>query len=186
MDSDKILMVTPRYAPARCGLGDFTSQLATQWRRKGKAVLVVTSGLHEQADDVEKVLRFGAWSRDVVASIARLVSREAFSHVLFQYSPMGYSRKGAWPQAARIPKAIKEVSPSTQVITTLHEVYYFFRVNELRRIPRNLTVGTCQRILLRSVLQWSDQVVVTTEERLRTVKAFTKLTGLSPRPAITA
>lgn len=160
-----ILLITPWYVPAVCGIGDYSHRLAEGLRERGHSVHILAGGDAGPEDNTHAVTRVADWSRGEVQAIAARVAREQYTHVLLQYAPSAYSRKGALPPIAGLPRAIKQAAPNCQVITTLHELFYITMRREWRRIPRNMTVGLGQRGSLLPLLRWSDVCVATTDQR---------------------
>ncbi len=173
-DSLTLLIVTSKYRPEVCGVGDYSALLAQRLRGLGHSVDVFTAGDPGAAPE-PGVFRCAEWTVPAVHDLAEWIRQQNYSHVLLQYTPTGYSRKGAFPPVALLPRLLRKVCPQCRVITTLHELFYVSNVAELRRIPRNLTVGTAQRLLLAEVAGHSSAVIVTTGERRRFVAGLARV-----------
>jgi glycosyltransferase involved in cell wall biosynthesis len=179
--SRNILVVTPKYFPDACGVGDFSWHLVASLRQHGNNVAVVTSGGENNVpvETLDSVFRLRRWTWRGLLWFAKEIEDKGYTHLLIQYSPMGYSRKGALPLIAFLPMILKRRGAKCQVITTAHELFYVTYLKELRRIPRNATIGLCQRLMLIPLLRFSDVIVGTTDKRLDTIRRFANLLRLS-------
>ncbi len=178
----EVLIITPLYVPAVCGIGDYSHRLAAGLRERGHGVHLLAAGEAGPEDSAQAVTRVGDWSRREVRAIAARVAQEGYTHVLLQYAPSAYSRKGALPPVAGLPRALKQAAPECRVMTTLHELFYITMRREWRRIPRNMTVGVGQRGSLLPILRWSDALVATTDQRQAFLARFMPLARVG-RPA---
>ena len=184
MMTAKLLIVSPRYCPSLCGVGEYSRFLREHLQDADYSTDVYTSGTDEEADRQPGVFRCSEWSLGTVRTLAEFVRKHEYTHVLLQYVPMAYSKKGAFPAVAWLPCIIKSIYPQCRVISTLHELFYVSNLAEIARIPRNLTVGSAQRMSLLAVLKHSDALIVTTKERYQFVSCLHRLFGWSDTSTI--
>lgn len=102
----RVLLITARYPPAICGVGDHSAGLRDALQRRGHTVLIATGTAEAAGQDGVHVYPFDAHDR--ARWLATLVEQWGIQKVLWQYSPYALHPKGMpwWVvQAAKAQKA---------------------------------------------------------------------------------
>src|SRR5574341_1116756 len=93
----KTILITRRFPPLRCGVGDYVAELARFLQSRGQHACVLTEparGL--RPTDVRLIEQPMRGWRDM-PSLLRRIQREMPAQVQLEYSPFGWSRWGSSP-----------------------------------------------------------------------------------------
>jgi glycosyltransferase involved in cell wall biosynthesis len=135
----RICLLSARFPPQRCGVGDYTYFLAVALARIGYDVHVLTSvGEVDESlyplppnANVHRVIR--SWGTRGLPEILRHL-RKLDPHVLLiQYSPHAFDRRGITFAINVLPVVVR-VSSGIEVVTNFHEMYIPFEWSFKRAI----------------------------------------------------
>jgi glycosyltransferase involved in cell wall biosynthesis len=161
----RICLLSARFPPQRCGVGDYTCFLAVALARLGFDVDVLTAQgefdevlyplppkvqVHRVIDDSWHTRRL----REVVRYIRRLDPRV----LLIQYTPQAFDRRGITFAINLLP-ALVRVLDSIRVVTNFHEVYMPFGGSIQQRMG-----AIWQRVAARLLASGSHVLSITAPE----------------------
>ena len=160
----RIAIISPRFHPQTCGVGDNSMRLAEQLARDGAEVRVFSRGPaepHPEAPTVHVIALAGCSPRAVARSAYRAVLEWRPDTVIIQYVPQmwGATRFGslAVPLLCRALRRER-----ARVVVFAHELKLSWAWRP------DLAVGaTFNWIQLAWLMRESDRFIVTTESRLR-------------------
>jgi glycosyltransferase involved in cell wall biosynthesis len=161
----KRLLITPRFPPACCGVGDFTAHLARAMREAGEDVLVLTepgagarpSGLPL----VETPLR--GWRN--LPGVLRAIRSSGARHIQLEYSSYGWGRWGFSFAVNALAFALR--LRGYRLTLGLHELYLPFTAR-----PFELLCGLIQRVHLALLFLAASEIETNTPQRVRAVQRW--------------
>lgn len=154
----RILLISGRYPPLPCGIGDQTQRLATALVRRGHQVSIFTSRdttarpCMTEEEGVQVFREAVSWSDDDRARIADVVQRQNVEIVHIQYHADAFH----WhPMVTMLPLRLKKMfrPMKFRVVVTPHDLS-----GPIRFLP-----SLVRRVWLLPFLLFADGVVVTTE-----------------------
>lgn len=175
----RVCIITPRYPPDRCGVGDYTERLAQALVQEGIDVTVVTShasgtrrssGWHN-GTRVASVI--DDWGWPALARLVTLIRHGRFSVVHVQYQNTMYNRAAS---IAALPAALRVFCPWVRTIVTVHD----YGTPWPRRLRVRLLAGPYGKAWFALMLATAWRVIVTNEHDLH---HFTQLRMRYPIPA---
>lgn len=155
-----VALITQRFPPLCCGVGDYALGLARALRDQGHGVTVITrpaSG--DRAEGIRVVeAPLGGW-RDL-RGLLRVIEREGVARVQLEYSGYGWSRWGfsIWLNALVAVLRWR----GNPVNLGLHETYIRF-VDHPLQIP----ISLAQRVHIWMLMSSANAVFLSTPERVR-------------------
>jgi glycosyltransferase involved in cell wall biosynthesis len=173
----RICLLSARFPPQRCGVGDYTYFLAGALARSGHDVDVLTAvgeldeSLYPLQPNANIHRVISSWGTKGLPGVMRHV-RKLDPHVLLiQYTPHAFDRRGI-TFAINVLPALLRVRGRIQVVTNLHEMYIPFA----RSLKRDLG-ALWQRAAALSLVAGSTRLSVTSTEWQRRLKRM----GISKR-----
>lgn len=154
----RIALITQRFPPQCCGVGDYTLGLARALGEQGHDVLVITQpeqGLRPLGIRVVEA-RLGGWSD--LRGVLRLLGRERVDQVQIEYSGYGWSRWGFAFWLNALAAALRWRGIPVRV--GLHETYLNFMQH-----PLLIPVALLQRVHVWTLIAASSRVFVNMPER---------------------
>lgn len=127
----KICLLSARFPPQRCGVGDYTYFLANALARIGHEVDVLTA-----AGDLDELLYplpasvrvhrvIANWGTRGLRALIKHIRELSPDTLLIQYTPHSFDRRGITFAVNLLP-ALLRVSRNTRVVTNFHELYIPF------------------------------------------------------------
>ncbi len=161
----RIALLTRRYPPERCGVGDCAAQLARAYAARGDDVVVFTEAGpgRERRDGQVVELPMRGW-RDLGALVRALEGAQP-NRVLFEYSNYGWSRWGCagWLNALALALRLRGVP--------LHVALHEFVVH-WRQHPRLAPLALLQRLHFWLLAAAAAEVCSNTRERVRILRRW--------------
>src|SRR5439155_24026897 len=120
----RVCLITPRYPPDRCGVGDYTELLARRLAQRGIAVTVVTSRGLAMRDTgtvrggVKVLPLIGDWGWSSLPHLVALVAAGRYDVAHVQYQNEMYGRSAA---IAALPLAVRAARVKTPTVVTVHD-----------------------------------------------------------------
>lgn len=154
------VLISPKFPPEACGVGDYTYRLAQNMIARGEAVCVMTraAGVSRPPDVRVMELPMRGW-RDLGETL-RAILKERPARVQLEYSPYGWSRWGCawWLNALALRLRLAGVP----FAVAFHEVPLHF-------IPRPdlLALGLAQRVHCWLLAATATGVISNTAQRIR-------------------
>ncbi len=124
----RICLLSARFPPQRCGVGDYTYYLGCALAERGHDVHALTSTGALDAIRYPLPRRFtahrviDAWDVRRVPSIMRHVIKLRPDVLLIEYTPHAFDRRGLTLAVNLVPLLTRFV-PNTRVVTNFHELY---------------------------------------------------------------
>lgn len=116
------LILTSKFPPAICGVGDHSAGLRNDWQQKGHRVIIANG----MVDDVQQaVYRYPEKNR--AEFITALVRKENITHVLWQYSPYAMHSRGTPWWVLGVMKQLKKMG--------IHQAIYFHEIQIRYSVP---------------------------------------------------
>ena len=118
-----VLIVTAKYPPARCGVGDYSAMLAQGLVAKGYRVTVLTSKgqLSDEIKGITILPEIESWSTLKSGTIAMAIEKIAPDQIIIQWVPHQYSLRGL---SLGLPIAAGLLAKRGHTIhTMLHELW---------------------------------------------------------------
>ena len=168
------LLITPRYPPACCGVGDFTAQLAQTMREHGEGVLVLTepaSGARPAGIPLLEVPMRG-WQN--LRGVLRAIRSSGATHVQLEYSSYGWGRWGFSFAVNAMALALR--LRGIPLTLGLHELYL-----PLTARPLELACGLIQRVHFALLLLAASEIETNTPQRVRRVQRWLPWRGHAVR-----
>lgn len=159
-------MITPRYPPDRCGVGDYTALLARYLVIRGIDVTIVTSRYVGQRADgpadgelehvhVRPVIDNWGWSSLPRLCALLAAGRYDIAHV--QYQNEMYARSAA---ITTLPVALRALRPRLPVVVTVHD----YGTPWPRRLRARALAGPYGKAWFAAMLLASTRVILTNEQ----------------------
>lgn len=117
-----ILLISAKYPPAICGVGDHTAILARYLQQQAYRV-IVANGTSENM--FQQVYRYPETNR--VAFLQELVQKESITHVLWQYSPYALHARGTPWWVVKAARALRKMG--------LQQAVYFHEIQIRYSVP---------------------------------------------------
>jgi glycosyltransferase involved in cell wall biosynthesis len=154
----RIGIISKRFPPERCGVGDFAYRLAQAYAARGDEVVVFTAPSESpRPNDVRVVeVRLNGWGS--IGAVVRAVRREGCERVQMEYSGYAWGRWGFAPWVNALVIALRLARE--HVTTAFHETYIHFGVS-----PKSWIVSIAQRLHVALLSQFANEIVVNTPER---------------------
>ncbi|MES2648294.1 MAG: glycosyltransferase family 4 protein [Bacteroidota bacterium] len=92
-----VLIITPNYTPAICGVGDHTAHLQRELTATGNKVLLLTG---TPGQDNINSFSVAAFDGTMLPTLRKLITKHQVDRILWQYVPYSYQTKGLpfwWP-----------------------------------------------------------------------------------------
>lgn len=176
----RIALVTRRYPPECCGVGDYTARLAESWEAQGHEVTVFVASpagggekrpaasyqRPEKTARVERV-KLDGW-KDVAGAV-EAIRRARPDAVQIEYSNYGWSR---WGFAFWINRLVYELSRGfgtqrMRVTIALHEFPLYFS-----QAPLQAGISLLQRLHYALLVLDANEVLTNTHERVRILRRW--------------
>ena len=165
----RICLLSARFPPDRCGVGDYTYFLGTALARCGYDVHVLTSvggtdhALYPADENlcVHRVVH--RWGVRGIPEVLRCLGRLDPQLLLIQYAPHSFNRRGLTFAVNLLP-ALSRVSNRTRVITNFHELYIPFHRSLKRSLgaawqrSAALLLALGSQSLTATALEWSRRL----------------------------
>lgn len=166
----RVCIITPRYPPDWCGVGDYTALLAQHLAARGVEVTVLTSRyLLDQTDGstgrargqhngVRVLPVMDGWGGKALPRLCSFVASGRYDVVHLQYQADMYHRSTA---LTAIPVALRALHPRLPILVTVHD-YLTPHSRLLRKLPRlDEWYG---KVWFGAMLLASSRVIVTNEQ----------------------
>jgi len=171
----KLALITRRFPPDCCGVGDYTARLAESWARQGHEVTVFVAAEGNQKSEVRnqkelEAIRFHVERirldavRDVGAT-AEAIAAVKPEQVQIEYSNYGWSRWGFAFHVDALVRALR--SKGLPVTVALHE----FPLEFLQH-PLHAGISVIQRLHFARLVQGASEVLTNTQERVRILRRW--------------
>lgn len=124
-----LLLITKNYPPAICGVGDHTANLAREFEGIGFKVLIFTET--KEASGKKVIISQKPFGNGIETHLQEVVQAKSITHILWQYVPYSYHKKGLpfwWPS---VMAAIKTTGVSQFIF--FHEVSLRYWTDGLRQ-----------------------------------------------------
>jgi glycosyltransferase involved in cell wall biosynthesis len=124
----RICILSSRFPPQRCGIGDYTYFLACALARIGHDVDVLTAvgELDESLNPLPSNVRvhrlIRTWGLASLSKILRIIQALHPNLLLIQYAPTAYDRRGVTLAVNLLAASLRAVS-GIRVMTNFHEIY---------------------------------------------------------------
>jgi glycosyltransferase involved in cell wall biosynthesis len=159
----RVCLITPRYPPDRCGVGDYTELLACHLAQRGIAVTVVTSrGLAAQGagrghGGVKVLPLIDEWGWRSLPHLVALVAAGRYDVAHVQYQNEMYGRSAA---IAALPLALRVARVKTPTVVTVHD----YGTPWPRRVRVRLLAGPYGKAWFAVMLLASARIILTNEQ----------------------
>jgi glycosyltransferase involved in cell wall biosynthesis len=159
------LLITPRFPPQCCGVGDFTAQLARSLQAQGEAVLVLTEpGAGPRPADIPvRELPLRGWRN--LPGVLRAIRSQPASQVQLEYSNYGWGRWGFSFAVNALAFALR--LRGHRLTLGLHELYL-----PLTARPLGLLCGLIQRAHFVLLFLAASSIETNTPQRVRRVQRW--------------
>jgi glycosyltransferase involved in cell wall biosynthesis len=174
----KLALITRRFPPDCCGVGDYTARLAESWQQQGHEVTVFVAALEKSGNRKSEIrnqkesesqkfhverIRLDA-GRDVRAA-AEAIAEAKPEQVQIEYSNYGWSR---WGFAFHVDALVRALRKSgLQVTVALHE----FPLEFLQH-PLHAGISVVQRLHFARLVQGASEVLTNTQQRVRILQRW--------------
>ena len=168
-------LITRRFPPECCGVGDYTARLAESWARQGHEVTVFVASEGNQKSEIRSQndpeaqrfrverIRLDA-SGDVRAAVEAIAAAKP-EQVQLEYSNYGWSR---WGFAFHVDALVRALRKSGLPVTVaLHEFPLEFLQHPLRA-----GISVVQRAHFARLVQGASEVLTNTPERVRILRRW--------------
>jgi len=166
----RVCLVSAKFPPQRCGVGDYTAYLAGALAKIGHEVDVVTSKgdldltLYPSVPNVSVHRVVHTWGARGLPQLIRYIKRLDTTSLLIQYTPHSFDRRGI-PFAVNLLPALLRAVYDIRVAANFHELYIPFG-QTLKR-----DVGSAwQRAMALLMASTSNAVSVTAAEWQRRLR----------------
>jgi glycosyltransferase involved in cell wall biosynthesis len=171
----KLALLTRRFPPECCGVGDYTARLAESWQQQGHEVTVFVASQgspksetrNQKESAAQKIhverIRLDA-GRDVGAA-AQAIAAAKPEQVQLEYSNYGWSR---WGFAFHVDALVRALRKNGLPVTVaLHE----FPLEFLQH-PLQAGISVVQRLHFARLVQGANEVLTNTPERVRILRRW--------------
>lgn len=161
----KVLLISRRFQPFRCGVGDYTAELARFLLHQGHDVCVLTEPTAEpRSADVRLIEQHMRGWRDL-PQVLRTICGEKPSVVQLEYSQYGWSRWGCafWLNALLVALRLRAIP----VKLALHEFPILFRQH-----PKQAMSAALQRVHFWLLCAAASDVLTNTAERVAILRCW--------------
>lgn len=164
-----ICLLSARFPPQRCGVGDHTYFLGTALTRMGHSVDVLTStGELDLAsyplDSNMRVHRIvERWDGRALRTVLAYLRRARPELLLIQYAPHAFNRRGITFAVNALP-LLARIGTRTRVVTNFHEMYIPFGLSLARFLgafwqrAMALTIAYGSHALIATTAEWSRRL----------------------------
>lgn len=115
----QVLQIVPRLPPQICGVGDYATHLAVEWRKQpGLRAMFASADAGAQPEDPD-----ARCFSDRGADAFLPFCSPAPSGIVLHYSGYGFARRGAPLWLPRALRRLKEAAPRARLLTVFHELY---------------------------------------------------------------
>jgi glycosyltransferase involved in cell wall biosynthesis len=178
----RIALLTRRFPPECCGVGDYTARLAESWQQQGNEVTVFVTSPEKSESQKSEVrsprdpeaeeqrggmrvvrIRLDGW-RDVRAA-ARAIAATKPKQVQIEYSNYGWSRWGFAFHVDALVRALRR--QGLPVTIALHEFPLVFRQH-----PLHAGISVVQRLHFALLVLGANEVLTNTRERVRILRRW--------------
>ena len=157
----KVMLITGKYPPQQCGIGDYTYRLAVELSKYGHDIAALTSSIGKGPilngqGNVEVIREAFRWDFTDYPRIRDYVQGRKIEIVHIQYHAFSFH---CHPMITLLPLLLKHGlrSASLKVVVTLHE---------LAGPTTSIVPGPARRVWLLLLMHFSDAVIVTNERDL--------------------
>jgi len=170
----KLALLTRRFPPECCGVGDYTARLAESWRQQGHEVTVFVASPEKSGNQKSEVrspeegirvvrIRLDGW-RDVRAAAGAIAAAKP-EQVQIEYSNYGWSRWGFAFQVDALVRALRK--KGLPVTIALHEFPLTFA-----QAPLHAGISLVQRLHFGLLVLGTNEVLTNTHERVRILRRW--------------
>jgi len=166
----RVALVSARFPPQSCGVGDYTYHVAAALAHQGLEVHVVTSlgTLDETLYPLPASVRIhrvvGAWEVTCLPAVVALIRRIRPDALLIQYVPHSYDPRGVTFTVNVLPTVIR-LAARVRVVTNFHELYMPFGPS-----LGHTAAAAWQRTMAVATAAGSHAITVTADEWLRRLR----------------
>jgi glycosyltransferase involved in cell wall biosynthesis len=171
----KLALLTRRFPPECCGVGDYTARLAESWVRQGHEVTVFVASRENQKSEVKNqkeskarkfhVERIRLDARRDVGAAVREIAASGPEQVQIEYSSYGWSRWGFAFYINALVRALRKIG--LPVTIALHEIPL-----EFMQHPRLAGLIVAQWLHYALLVRSADEVLTNTPERVRILRRW--------------
>ncbi len=160
-----VLLITPRFPPECCGVGDYAGRLAEALHRAGESVLVLTQPSPGTRPPGIPVLEHPLRGWRDLASLLRTIAGARPGRVQLEYSSYGWSRWGCavWVNALLAALRWRGIP----VTLALHEFPL-----RIRQHPLQTGIALLQRLHFSLLALAADDLCTNTPERVRVLRRW--------------
>lgn len=165
----KVLFITKNYPPAVCGVGDYTSKLASEFVRNAHSIHVLTEQASVQSQEsvsLHSVIQ--KWNVFAIPKILRICKSVAPDIISMQYVPYSFSNKGV-PFWLILLYALFKIK-GYNVVTTFHEVGIRYTENNIKR----KVTATAQFFIARLLSKLSVKNITSIDLYVSYLKRYTR------------
>jgi glycosyltransferase involved in cell wall biosynthesis len=171
----KLALLTRRFPPECCGVGDYTARLAESWQQQGHEVTVFVASEGNQQSEIRSqkeseaskfhVERIRLEGRRDVPAAAQAIAAAKPEQVQIEYSNYGWSR---WGVAFHVDALVRALRKSGLPVTVaLHE----FPLEFLQH-PLHAGISAVQRLHFARLVQGANEVLTNTQGRVRILRRW--------------
>ncbi len=171
----KLALLTRRFPPECCGVGDYSWRLAESWAKQGHEVTVFVASRENQKSEVRNqkepeaqkfhVERIGLDGRKDVGAAAGAIAAARPERVQIEYSNYGWSRWGFAFHVDALVRALRKMG--LPVTVALHEFPLTFA-----QAPLQAGISLVQRAHFALLVLGANEVLTNTPERVRTLREW--------------
>ncbi len=171
----RVALVTRRFPPECCGVGDYTARLAESWARQGHEVTVFVASQRNQKAEIRNqkeseakefhVERIRLEGRRDVHAAAQAIADAKPERVQIEYSNYGWSRWGFAFHVDALVRALRK--NGLPVSVALHEFPL-----EFAHAPLHAGISLVQRVHFALLVLGADKVLTNTQERVRILRRW--------------
>jgi len=170
----KLALITRRFPPESCGVGDCTARLAESWQQQGHEVTVFVASPEKsgsQKSEVRspeegiRVIRIKLDELRDVRAAAEAIAAAKPEQVQIEYSNYGWSR---WGFAFHVDALVRALRKNGLPVTVaLHE----FPLEFLQH-PLHAGISVVQRLHFARLVLGANEVLTNTQERVRILRRW--------------
>jgi glycosyltransferase involved in cell wall biosynthesis len=161
----RLVLLSPDFPPAPSGIGDYTDLLGHELAARGHDVVVLCAAPAETRSKIDVRPVITSMDARGIGALDAAVASAAPDAILWQYNPFQVGRKGIGPSAGRIARRLAARAP---LVVVAHELWFPWG----RQGARGVAWAIAQRLETASVIAAGRKIVVTTERRLATLRAW--------------